>query len=501
MTKFSWPRTARISIALLGAAAGLVTADDHKVLQEVLRSKSGAVGQVIAIPGPGKQSLGTGFVTGSGDLLVTNAHVIDGAESVSVYFADGASLGCRLVDQRQDLDLALLQLTDGAAGVPAKRASVVEIDENWKPQKLDQILLISNPNDLNDTPATGTFSNVRKAQEVKSKGGDKIFPSMPDDTDVFQFDVTAAPGSSGGPIFATTGKVVAVLTARHRETTERFVFGVPARNIASLDRKKTPRAFGSESEWRLRPIREGNELSYTRDSARSPIVQSRGVTIDRSSRSLGFIDPNFIGTYLDDPAKISALVPPPQYAMLAQRHRLINVLNVPFRLSFVVPEAFRMMESYDTNSETLTISLTEPNFLQPMTIRVREIDPTPANQLSNRLDMLAGDFVRDTLRVQILGLPLGMPVPPTARPNEVALGPFSDLAPRPRMFPAPAVKFWRHYMAAPQYDSAHLVLYAITSNSFVIVHVPYRPSGASPFMTAPDIVERAFVAGTVSLLP
>lgn len=497
-----WQRSICVSVALWGLASTGVIGDDLASLRNVLREKSGAVGQVIAIPGPGKQSLGTGFVMGAGDQLVTNAHVVQGAKSVSVFFPDGASLGCRLVDIRPDLDLALLQITDGAGGGATKRASVAEIDAGWKPQKLDGILLVSNPNDLNDTPTIGTFSGTRKARDVKTKLDEAIFASMDGNTDVYQFDVTATQGSSGGPIFATSGKVVAILAARHRESTERYVFGIPAGNINSLNKNKTPQAFGSENEWRLRPIREGNQLSYTTDSARSPIVKSSaGVTIDRSSRSLGFINPNFIGTYLDDPAKISQLVPPPLYGRLTQLNRLVNVINIPFRLSFVVPESFRITEAYDAKREMLTIELTEPSDRQTMTIQVRHIDTPPA-QLESRLDSLASDFVRDTLRVQILGIPMGRPVPPTAGNTEVALGPFSDVAPRPRWLPSPAVKFWRHYMAAPQYDKAHLVMYGITTNSFVVVHVPYHPSRATVVgPPSQDIIERAFVAGTVSLLP
>src|SRR5258706_11130537 len=145
-------------------------------------------------PGPGarppeSRSLGSGFVISADGYILTNAHVVDGADEINVKFTDKREFKAKPIGADKRTDLALLKLE--ATGLPAVRFG--------DPAKLkvgEWVVAIGSP---------FGFENTVTAGIVSAKGR-----SLPQENFVpfIQTDVAINPGNSGGPLFNMRGEVV-----------------------------------------------------------------------------------------------------------------------------------------------------------------------------------------------------------------------------------------------------------------------------------------------------
>lgn len=141
-------------------------------------------------------SLGSGFVINSQGLVVTNYHVVEKAQKISVTFRDDKkSYDAKLVGGDKKTDLALLQVE----GRKNFKAAILGDSDNLQPG--DWVIAIGNPFRLGHTATVGIVS----AKSRRVGGG-------PYD-DFIQTDASINPGNSGGPLFNARGEVVGVSTA------------------------------------------------------------------------------------------------------------------------------------------------------------------------------------------------------------------------------------------------------------------------------------------------
>jgi putative serine protease PepD len=148
--------------------------------------------------GGGGQAGGSGFVVGSDGLIVTNEHVIDGAQAVSVSF--GANLAesrrARVVATDTSDDLALLKIdTSGLALAPLPLADSTGL------QVGDPTYAIGNPYGLDRTLTTGVVSALQRRISA---------PDNASIANVIQTDAALNPGNSGGPLLDAAGRVIGV---------------------------------------------------------------------------------------------------------------------------------------------------------------------------------------------------------------------------------------------------------------------------------------------------
>ena len=141
---------------------------------------------------------GTGFIISSDGNIVTNAHVVDGAQQIQVRFGDGNVLPATIVEQDPTRDLAVLNVE--ATGLPTARlgnSSELEVG--------DEVLAIGNALALGDTPTvtTGIVSALDRTVATESAQL----------TRVIQTDAAINPGNSGGPLVNAKGEVIGVNTA------------------------------------------------------------------------------------------------------------------------------------------------------------------------------------------------------------------------------------------------------------------------------------------------
>ena len=142
-----------------------------------------------------EQSLGTGFIISPDGYLLTNNHVVNGADEVMVKLSDGRELKGEIKGTDEKLDLALIKISDKTPFPAAELgdSDALEVGE-W-------VMAIGNPFGLAQTVTAGI---------VSAKG--RVIGSGPYD-DFIQTDASINPGNSGGPLFSAKGKVIGINTA------------------------------------------------------------------------------------------------------------------------------------------------------------------------------------------------------------------------------------------------------------------------------------------------
>ena len=142
------------------------------------------------------QALGSGFVIDPSGLVVTNNHVIDGADEITVILQDNTNLKAELVGRDAKTDLALLRVK------PDHPLPSVPWGDSDKAKVGDWVMAIGNPFGLGGTVTSGIIS--ARARAINDNGPYDEF---------LQTDASINRGNSGGPLFNTTGEVIGINSA------------------------------------------------------------------------------------------------------------------------------------------------------------------------------------------------------------------------------------------------------------------------------------------------
>jgi len=163
------------------------------------------------------QSLGSGFIIDPSGLVVTNNHVTDGADEITVTLQDNTSLKAKVLGRDQTGDITLLKV-DAGKPLPA-----LEFGDSSALRVGDWVLAIGNPFGLGGTVTAGI---------VSARGRD-IHEGPYDD--FIQTDAPINRGNSGGPLFDMDGKVIGINTAIYSPSggSIGIGFAIPA-NMAKL---------------------------------------------------------------------------------------------------------------------------------------------------------------------------------------------------------------------------------------------------------------------------
>ena len=147
---------------------------------------------------------GSGFVFDADGFIVTNNHVVTGAQNIVVSFADGTDLEATLVGTDPGSDLAVIKV-DAKPGT-LKAVPLADSDQ----LRVGQIVVaIGSPFGLANTLTTGVISGLdRLFPGAQAPGGGSY--NIPD---IIQTDAAINPGNSGGPLLDTGGNVIGVNTA------------------------------------------------------------------------------------------------------------------------------------------------------------------------------------------------------------------------------------------------------------------------------------------------
>lgn len=177
-------------------------------------------GSVVLIKStlPQGTATGSGFIYDTEGRIVTNDHVVDGANSITVTFINGTILSATVVGADPYSDIAVIKVDAPTALLkPLKlgNSSALKVGET--------VLAIGNPYGLADTLTTGIVSAL--GREMDSASGYPI-------VDVIQTDAAINPGNSGGPLLNMRGKVIGINTAIVSQSSTGIGFAVPSNTIA-----------------------------------------------------------------------------------------------------------------------------------------------------------------------------------------------------------------------------------------------------------------------------
>ncbi len=168
--------------------------------------------------------VGTGVVIVDDGTILTNLHVVAGADRISVTFFDGLESSATVSGMRPEHDLAVLR----AQKIPDDMiAATMASTEKLAPG--DHVFAVGFPFGIGPSVSAGIVSGLKR--NFMSPEGKRLL------TNLIQFDAAANPGNSGGPLVTAEGEVVGIVTAILNPTEARtFIgigFAVPIENAAS----------------------------------------------------------------------------------------------------------------------------------------------------------------------------------------------------------------------------------------------------------------------------
>jgi S1-C subfamily serine protease len=165
-------------------------------VQDVVAASAPAV-VTVTVGGAGTGGrLGSGFVVDRRGRVLTNAHVVDDAETARVRFDDGTETDARVLGADESTDLAVLEAERTAAGV-----APLALGRSESLRVGDAVIAIGNPFGLERTATTGIVSALKRIITA---------PNGFDIQNVIQTDAAINEGNSGGPLLDAAGRVIGI---------------------------------------------------------------------------------------------------------------------------------------------------------------------------------------------------------------------------------------------------------------------------------------------------
>ena len=168
-------------------------------------------------------SSGTGFIISSDGEILTNHHVVAGAQTLTVTLHDGAQYPATVLGYEAESDIALIKID--ASGLPT-----VTLGESSSLAVGDEVVAIGNP--LGELTYSLTVGYVSAKERAVNTDGTPI--------NMMQLDATINSGNSGGPLFDICGNVVGIISAKYSGSTssgtsiEGIGFAIPIDDVTAI---------------------------------------------------------------------------------------------------------------------------------------------------------------------------------------------------------------------------------------------------------------------------
>lgn len=171
-----------------------------------------------------ESGVGTGVVIVDKGVILTNLHVVAGADRIKITFHDGLEATASLTNVQPENDLAVLQ----AHKIPDDMiAATMRSTADLAPG--DKVVAVGFPFGIGPSGSAGVISGLRRVFRSPESGSEMA--------NLIQFDAAANPGNSGGPLVTMDGELVGIVTAILNPTSARtFIgigFAVPIENAAT----------------------------------------------------------------------------------------------------------------------------------------------------------------------------------------------------------------------------------------------------------------------------
>jgi S1-C subfamily serine protease len=206
-----------------------------------------------------QQGQGSGFITRSDGVLLTNAHVVDGATEVGVTLPDGRSFSGKVLGADPLTDVAVVKVV--AAGLP-----VAPLGDSGTVRPGEWAIAIGNPLGLDNTVTAGIISAIQRTNAV---GEGQRVPYI-------QTDAAVNPGNSGGPLINDRGQVIGINTAIRQAPGAGLSFAIPINTARKIAAQIMERGFATHPYIGVRlealTPQLAREINSSTDQCRLPEV-------------------------------------------------------------------------------------------------------------------------------------------------------------------------------------------------------------------------------------
>ncbi|MEA5512451.1 HhoA/HhoB/HtrA family serine endopeptidase [Nodularia sp. UHCC 0506] len=168
-----------------------------------------------------QQGSGSGFIITSSGQILTNAHVVDGADSVIVTLKDGRTFDGRVLGEDPVTDVALIE-------IEANNLPILPIGDSDTLQPGEAVIAIGNPLGLNNTVTSGILSATGRSSSDIGASDKRV--------DYIQTDAAINPGNSGGPLLNSRGQVIGMNTAIIRGA-QGLGFAIPINTVQRISQE------------------------------------------------------------------------------------------------------------------------------------------------------------------------------------------------------------------------------------------------------------------------
>ena len=206
-----------------------------------------------------QQGLGSGVITRSDGVILTNAHVVEGASEVTVTLPDGRTFTGKVLGGDPLTDVAVVK-------VVASKLPVAPLGDSDKVRPGEWAIAIGNPLGLDNTVTAGIISAIQRTNAV---GEGQRVPYI-------QTDAAVNPGNSGGPLINDRGQVIGINTAIRQAPGAGLSFAIPINVAGKIAAQILERGYASHPYIgvRLQTLtpRLAQEINATTNQCRLPEV-------------------------------------------------------------------------------------------------------------------------------------------------------------------------------------------------------------------------------------
>ena len=244
-----------------------------------------------------RRGLGSGFIIDQKGLVLTNNHVVENADKITVKLSDQREFDAKVVGRDPKTDLAVIQITEGKGNFP-----VAPLGDSSRLQVGEWVVAMGSPFGLDNTLTAGVVS--AKGRQIGAGPYDNFI----------QTDASINPGNSGGPLLNLRGEVVAINTAIFSRTGGNLGIGFAspintAKEILPelIKKGKVTRGWLGVSIQRVTPdIAQALGLEKNQGALVSSIVE--GSPAAQAGVQAGDVIVEFAGERIDDSSKLPAIV-------------------------------------------------------------------------------------------------------------------------------------------------------------------------------------------------
>ena len=243
-----------------------------------------------------QMGLGSGFIIDRNGTILTNYHVVDGAQKISVTLSDGKSYDAKVLGKDQKTDIAVIKI-DAGQDLPA-----VTLGDSDRLDVGEWAMAIGNPFGLDHTVTSGIVS--AKGRQIGAGPYDNFI----------QTDASINPGNSGGPLINLRGEVVGITTAIYSQSGGNIGIGfaIPTNSIKEVlpqlkDKGRVVRGYLGTTVQKITPeIADSLGVKQQRGALVADVV--RGSPAERAGIKTGDIITEFNSKEVKDSTELPGLV-------------------------------------------------------------------------------------------------------------------------------------------------------------------------------------------------